>query len=146
MDTIKTLILEDDVSIQDLYKKALPENVFEIKCVTNGKEGLSVYTSWKPDIVLLDVYMPVMTGFLVLKEIRTHIGDHKTTIIMQTTLSRKDDVMQCVKLGIQGYIVKPFEYKTIARTILKYYESAYPERAKAAQAVLAKSGSKGKKS
>lgn len=146
MEKIKTLILEDDVSIQDLFKKALPEDVFEIKCVANGKEGLDVYKSWKPDIILLDVYMPVMTGFLVLKEIRTHIGDHKTTIIMQTTLSRKDDVMQCVTLGIQGYIVKPFEYKTIAQTILNYYEAADPERSRAAQAALAKSRTKGKKS
>jgi len=132
MDPLKVLILEDDQSTQNLYRKALSESVFEVRCSGNGRDGLEEYKTWKPDIILLDVYMPVMTGFTVLKEIRTNICDSTTTIIMQTTLSKKDDVVECLKLGVQGYIVKPFDYKAVAEMVLKYYAVANPQRAQEA--------------
>jgi len=137
MERLKILILEDDLSVQNLYRKAFADEVFEQQYAANGKEGLKLYGSWKPDIILLDIYMPVMTGFLVLKEIRSHLNDSATVIIMQTSLARKDDIMQCIALGIQGYIVKPFDYRTVADTVLKYYATKNPERAQAAQDALA---------
>jgi len=137
MEKLKILILEDDSAVQGLYRKALADEVFEQRYAANGKEGLELYGSWKPDIILLDIYMPVMTGFLVLKEIRSHRGDSTTAIIMQTSLARKDDIMQCISLGIQGYIVKPFDYTSVADTVLKYFATTDPVRAQAAQAGLA---------
>ena len=80
--------------------------------------------------------LPVMSGYSVLQEIRQSFKDHSTTVIIQTTLSDKDDVMACVKLGIQGYIIKPPDPDETAGKILEYYEKADPEKAMVAQAEL----------
>ncbi len=62
--------------------------------------------------------LPEMSGYSVLQEIRQSFKDHSTTVIVQTTLSGKDDVMECVKLGIQGYIIKPPDPDETAGKIL----------------------------
>ena len=62
----------------------------------------------------------------------------KTPIIMATAKSNKSDVADCMKIGIQGYIVKPFDHKTLALRILSYYKAVNPERAKDAEDVLKK--------
>ena len=68
--------------------------------------------------------MPVMTGYSVLQEIRENAGDKKTTIIMSSSMSTKDDMRDCSKLGIQGYITKPFKYKEIGNTIIQCFQNA----------------------
>ncbi|MEA3221991.1 MAG: response regulator [Thermodesulfobacteriota bacterium] len=136
MKKLKVLIAEDIMSIQDIYKRMLSEDIFEKRFADNGREALKIYKSWSPDIVLLDVKMPVMTGDAVLNEIRKNIGDTSTPIIMQTTIADKKNILQFVKLGIQGYIVKPFEPDQVTKKILQCYESTNSERSKAAQAVL----------
>ena len=87
------------------------------------------YRQWQPDIIVLDVMLPVMTGYFVLKEIRNTLKDKDTTIIMSTSLSKKDDVTTMMKLGIQGYIIKPFGVWEIGGRILKYYEKAHSQEA-----------------
>jgi two-component system, chemotaxis family, chemotaxis protein CheY len=78
--------------------------------------------------------MPIMTGYAVLKEIRQRFKDSHTAVIVQTSLNTKEDVMECAKLGIQGYIVKPPDLVTITEKILSCYAKLHPEKAKAAQA------------
>lgn len=70
MDKLKILIAEDDVVTQMFYKKGLKEDVFLKAIVDNGEEALRVYSNWKPEILLLDIKMPVKSGYEVLKEIR----------------------------------------------------------------------------
>ncbi|MFA5182844.1 MAG: response regulator [Syntrophales bacterium] len=129
MDKIKILIVEDDHHTQQLYDKGLFNQIFDKKMVASGKEALFVYDEWHPDIILLDIYLPEMTGYQVLKAIRTTIEDSKTTIVMATALSGTDDVMSCLKLGVEGYIIKPFPFREIAVKILGYYAKKEPERA-----------------
>lgn len=133
MDKIKILIVEDSPNIQMLYKKGLPDDVFEKKFCSDGREALAFYNEWNPDIIILDVMLPGISGYVVLKEIRQNIGDKKTVIIISTVLHGKDDVVSFMKLGIQGYIVKPFRVTEIGNTILKYYENIHPDRARNAQ-------------
>jgi DNA-binding response OmpR family regulator len=133
-DKIKILIVEDDTSTQLLYEKGLFNKVFDKKIIASGKEALLVYKEWHPDIVMLDIQMPEMNGGQILKEIRTNIGDKKTTIVMATSKSSSDDVKTCMKLGIEGYIVKPFSLREIGEKILSYYAKKEPERTRKAYA------------
>jgi CheY-like chemotaxis protein len=94
----------------------------------SGKEAILVYEEWHPDIIVLDIYLPEMTGYQVLKAIRTTIEDNKTTIVMATALSGREDVLSCMKLGVEGYIVKPFQCMEIGAKILSYYAKKEPER------------------
>ncbi len=80
--------------------------------------------------------LPVMSGYSALQKIRQSFKDNSTTVIIQTALSDKDDVTECVKLGIQGYIIKPPDPDETAGKILKYYEKTDPKRAMVAQAEL----------
>jgi len=128
-DKIKILVVEDDHTTQILYDKGLFNQVFDKKTVASGKEALLVYGEWHPDIIILDIYLPEMTGYQVLKAIRTMIDDTKTTIVMATSLSGREDIMSCMKLGVEGYIVKPFSLQEIGVKILGYYAKKEPERA-----------------
>ena len=132
---IKILIVEDDYTTQLLYEKGLFNQVFEKRLAASGKEALLVYNEWHPDIIILDIQMPEMTGDQVLKEIRTTIQDKKTTIVMATSLSSSNDVMSCMKLGIEGYIVKPFSLRDVGTKIISYYAKKEPERAQKADAL-----------
>lgn len=139
MDKLKLLVAEDDETTLSVYKKkALDDTVFETRFAENGREVINEYNSWKPDIILLDIYMPIMTGFSVLKEIRENNCDTSTAIIMVTSAAGKEDIMQCMHLGIQGYVVKPFAVRGLTDKILEYYEKLDPEKARAAMAELKK--------
>ena len=135
MDKLKVLVVEDDLTTRLLYEKGLFNQIFDKKMVVSGKEALLVYDEWNPDIILLDIYLPELTGYQVLKEIRTTIKDRKTTIVMATALSGTEDVLSCLKLGVEGYIIKPFPVLEIGAKILGYYAKKEPERAKKADAL-----------
>ncbi len=137
MDKLKLLIAEDDSSTTKLYTEGLSTETFLLRTVNNGEEAWDIYNSWKPDILILDILMPFMTGYQALKKIRTvevkakKIEDKdekkRTVVIIATSLKDKSDIMDCVKLGINGYIVKPFEFKKINDIILDYYHQVYSE-------------------
>ncbi|MDA8124244.1 MAG: response regulator [Deltaproteobacteria bacterium] len=134
-ERIKVLVVEDDRTTRLLYDKGLFDPIFDKKMVASGKEALHVYDEWHPEIVILDIYLPEMTGYQVLKTIRSTVKDKQTTIVMATSLSGSEDVLSCMKLGIEGYIVKPFAVPDIGLKILDYYEKKEPERARKAAAL-----------
>ncbi|MHB9097761.1 MAG: response regulator [Syntrophales bacterium] len=132
-DKIKILIVEDDHTTRLLYDKGLFNEVFDKKMAVSGKEALLVYSEWHPDIIVLDIYLPEITGYQILKTIRTIIEDEKTTIVMATSLHGSEDVESCMKLGVEGYIVKPFQCREIAAKILSYYAKKEPSRGRNAE-------------
>jgi len=129
---IKILVIEDSPPMNLLYDRGLPATIFEKRFAKDGQDGLMIYEDWRPDIIILDVMLPVMTGYSVLKKIRISMKDKSTTIIVSTSLSKKEDVTSMMKLGIQGYIIKPFNIRDIGNRILKYYEKIDSTRAAAA--------------
>ena len=133
---IKILVVEDDPSTQMLYEKGLFNQIFDKKIVASGKEALHIYREWHPDVIALDIYLPEISGYHILKEIRETIGDKQTSIIMATSQSRSQDITACITLGIEGYIVKPFSLREIGAKIISYYEKKEPERAQKADALL----------
>ncbi len=136
MSKLKLLIVEDDKSLLDLYDIAIPDSVFEKRLADTGAKAIETYNDWKPDIIVLDIMLPDRSGFSLLEEIRMTKEDNKTAIIMSTSLDRKSDISKCTDLNIQGYIVKPFDHKIIAREIINFYSTSYPERGREAMAEL----------
>jgi DNA-binding response OmpR family regulator len=133
---IRILVVEDDPSTQMLYEKGLFNQIFENKIVASGKEALRIYREWHPEIIMLDIYLPEMSGYHILKEIRQNIGDKETTIVMATSQSRSQDITACMTLGVEGYIVKPFSLRDIGAKIISYYAKKEPDRAQKADAIL----------
>jgi len=122
MGKFKILIVEDDISIQKLYDKGLSDETYEKKFSGNGIDALESYKLWAPDIVILDIDLPEMDGYSVLKIIREEIEDGDTTVIMATIDSDMHRIHDCIMLGISAYIIKPFNYKKIDDEVMNAYK------------------------
>jgi DNA-binding response OmpR family regulator len=133
---LKTLIIEDSKPIQVIYNAGLNDSVFEKYFEKDGNEALEVYSTWRPDIIVLDIMIHGMSGYSLLKEIREERNDVTTTVVVASSISDREAVVDILKLGIQGYIVKPFTHKEIGLKILECYKKMNPERAEEALASL----------
>jgi DNA-binding response OmpR family regulator len=91
-------------------------------------KALKVYEEWKPDIIILDIMLPETSGFSVLKEIREQQKDLYTTIIIASVLSDREDILQCAKYGIQGYLIKPINLEELNTKILKLHGDSHPDK------------------
>ena len=128
MGKLKILIAEDDKTTQKCYDVFLPDSLFEKRILENGEETLEAYRTWQPDLMILDIRLPGLSGYSILKTIREEMGDKTTPIMMCSSLSSKQDVTDCARLGIQGYLTKPVEWKVVAPAVLACYEKAYPDK------------------
>ena len=110
----KVLIVEDDGNIAELLHLYLEKEGFETQVAKDGGKGVELFRSFHPDLVLLDLMMPVMDGWTVLKKIRE--GD-KTPVIMLTAKGEMEDKINGLEKGADDYIVKPFEMKEVLARI-----------------------------
>lgn len=102
----KVIIIEDDYAILDMYKLKFEHANFKVFTAVNGKEGLEVIEREEPDVVLLDIRMPVMAGDEMLRELRaTDWGKHVPVIVL-TNISRDEAPRTLWHLGVEDYIVK----------------------------------------
>ena len=103
---IKILVIDDDPFILDMYVLKFKDQGFEIDTATDGKMGLEKIKSFKPNIVLLDVVMPKMDGFDVMKKLKEENESRTFKILFLTNFGQKEDVEQGIQLGADGYIIK----------------------------------------
>ena len=111
---ISVLIVEDDRNIQELLQLYLEKEGYAVTVASDGGQGLAKFRAIKPDLVLLDVMMPVMDGWSVCKAIR---ADSQTPIIMLTAKGETDDKVSGLKSGADDYVTKPFEMKELLARI-----------------------------
>ena len=111
---ISVLIVEDDRNIAELLQLYLEKEGYAVTVAYDGGQGLSKFRAIQPDLVLLDVMMPVMNGWDVCRVIRE---ESKTPVIMLTAKSETDDKVQGLKAGADDYITKPFEMKEVLARI-----------------------------
>ncbi len=111
---IKVLVVEDDRNIAGLLEIYLKKEGYKVEVAYDGGEGLAMYRAIQPDLVLLDVMMPVMDGLGVCKAIR---AESQTPIIMLTAKSEIDDKINGLKVGADDYITKPFEMQEVLARI-----------------------------
>ena len=136
MEKIKILVVEDDKRILDMYDKFLSGDIFAKELVSNGNIAINKYKEFMPEIIILDIMLPGTSGYVLLKEIRTRLNDKDTCVIMATSISKQDDVLSCVKLGISGYMVKPFNHRELNDPILTYFEKDNQTKALQAREIL----------
>lgn len=120
--TPKILIIDDDPFIVDMYVLKFTEQKFLVEVAHDGKEGIKKIKEYQPDIVLLDVVMPVMDGFGVLEALKDNPA-RTYKIILLTNLGQKSDVDRGKELGANDYIVKahftPSEVVARVRALLR---------------------------
>lgn len=103
--TKKILVVEDENALQTLLVNTLKKAGYECIVASNGLEALEKFSSKKPDLILLDIVLPEMSGFDVLEKIRVTF-DSKVPVIIVSNLKEDDDVEMGNNLGINDYILK----------------------------------------
>lgn len=102
----RILIVEDDQMIASMYKTKFEAEGFECLMASNGAIGLEMAKKEKPDLVMLDVMLPQLDGFSILKEIKSDSKIKKTPVIMLTNLGTEEDKVKGQKMGAADYLVK----------------------------------------
>ena len=110
----KVLIVEDDTNIAELLQLYLEKEGFEVTVAADGGKGVELFRSVQPDLVLLDIMLPVMDGWSVCRKIRE---ESKAPIIMLTAKGETGDKVSGLEMGADDYIVKPFEMKEVLARI-----------------------------
>lgn len=107
-------MVDDEPDIVDLIKMSLSLANFETIAAYSGPEALKVLETQRPDIVLLDVMMPQMTGFEVCEKIRANPNLKGLPVIILTAKGRRDDAEKGLNAGADEYIIKPFDPTELA--------------------------------
>jgi len=102
----KILLVEDDDALASVYSTRLDAEGFSVKRVPNGEEALAATLNFKPDLILLDVMMPKVSGFDVLDILRNTPETANVKVIMLTALSQEADKQRAMDLGVDDYLVK----------------------------------------
>lgn len=100
------LIVEDDDNLANVYETRLQAEGFSTKRVPNGEDALSAAIASKPDLILLDVMMPKVSGFDVLDILRNTPETADAKVIMLTALSQDSDKEKAKSLGVDDYLIK----------------------------------------
>lgn len=119
---MKILVIEDDKFFQKFYSTKLKESGYEVDIASNGQEGLQKITTYKPDLILLDLVMPVMDGFEFLKNLPTLGESYKQIpILVFSTLAQETDILKAKSLGATDYTNKSFfEYDKLLSKIKSF--------------------------
>ena len=110
----KALVIEDDVNIAELLRLYLEKDGFDVLCAHDGGEGLEAFRLYSPDMILLDIMLPVMDGWSVLREVRKA---GRTPVIMLTAKGETPDKVSGLEMGADDYVTKPFEVKELLARI-----------------------------
>jgi len=108
------LVIEDDVQIRRAVKSALTGSADRIVEAANGREGLALAASWRPDLVVLDLGLPDIPGIAVCREIRTW---GKMPIVVLTARHAEDEKVALLDAGADDYITKPFSNREFAARV-----------------------------
>lgn len=118
----KILIIEDDLNIAELIKLYLNKEGYHTEICTNGKDSLSFFSQFSPNLILLDIMLPGMNGYDICREIRKQSS---VPIIMLTAKNETFDKVLGLELGADDYIVKPFDSKELVariKAVLRRYQ------------------------
>ena len=105
----KILIVDDDLSVQKALKLALNEEGYELFIANNGKEGLEIFYRETPELIFLDLKMPVMDGYETTRQIRTRREFAGLPILALTAKAMKGDREKCLEAGANDYLPKPVD-------------------------------------
>lgn len=100
------LIIEDEKLVSKAVKGKLEDNNFEVLTAGDGQEGLEIALEKRPDLILLDIVLPVMDGMTVLNKLRDDPRGAKVPVVILSNLSRGTTVEESKKLGVSTYLVK----------------------------------------
>ncbi len=119
----KIMVVDDEPNIVQTLQDRLEMNEYEVVTAGNGKEGLERFEEEHPDVILLDVIMPIMDGHEMLEALRKRPTGQNVSVIMLTARSQTQDIARANACGIDDYIVKPFDLSELLEKIESVVEN-----------------------
>ncbi len=126
LEDISILYVEDEQSIREGYGRALRRIANHIYTAENGKEGLELYTKYKPDIVISDIKMPIMNGIEMLKAIKEI--DEDCQVVFTTAHNDSSYLLEALELEVNGYLQKPVSKDLLKSKIQKISDTIIKEK------------------
>lgn len=127
----KILLADDEEDVRDIVRMFLEGEGYEVVTAYDGLEALSMVETENPDLILLDVMMPVMSGIEVARRLRGNHATSQIPVIMLSAAAQTESIKQCIAAGAKDYVVKPFQptkLEEIIRRVLAGSEVARAER------------------
>jgi DNA-binding response OmpR family regulator len=113
----RVLIADDEPNIVLSLEFLMKQSGYEIRVARDGEEALQAVREWKPDLVLLDVMLPLRDGFEVCQKIREDAETASTRVIMITAKGREVEVAKGLAVGADAYVTKPFSTKELVAQV-----------------------------
>ncbi len=115
-----TLVIEDNPQNLYLMRYILERHGYEVREATDGRSGIDLAAALRPDIILLDIQLPVMDGYAVADALRRNPDLDSTPIVAVTSYAMPGDREKCLEAGCTGYIEKPIDPDTFADQLERY--------------------------
>lgn len=121
---MKTILLtEDDPFLSDIYSTKLNESGFEVQVAKDGEECLAKLKEKKPDVLILDIVLPKLSGWEILRQIKENPDFKDLKIIILSNLGQKREVDEGLRLGVTKYLIKAhYTPSEVVREIKKIFE------------------------
>lgn len=122
MDNIKILVVDDDINIAELLRLYLEKDGFSVVTAENGAKAIELHNRENPDLILLDIMLPIVDGWQVCREIRK---TSNVPIIMVTAKGETFDKVLGLELGADDYVSKPFDAKEVVARVKAVLRRTY---------------------
>jgi CheY-like chemotaxis protein len=126
MDGKRILIVDDDANIQRMLRVCLEGDGYAVQQVTDGARALEAIEQQPPDVVLLDLAMPVLDGMTVLADLRSMLAESPMRVIVMTAHGSVRSAMQAVRLGAADFLEKPFKPDELRHSIGSVLSDEFP--------------------
>jgi len=116
----KILVVEDSKNIVTVLKICLTNAGYEVKVVSDVVDAVDTAFEWEPDLILLDIKIPKMNGFLVCETLKKDESTAQIPILMMSAKAEEEDIKKAYDLGADDYIIKPVEPNKLLEKIASY--------------------------
>src|SRR6185436_4363240 len=113
------LVADDDHNLRKILCLFLKNAHYETVEASNGREALNMAKGQNPDLILMDIMMPLLDGFSVCKLLKEDSDTKRIPVLICTAKNRKEDLIAAIKVGAEDYIIKPFSKETVLAKIEK---------------------------
>ena len=102
------LVIDDEVQILNLIDEIFKGTEFNVLLASDGYEGIKIAKKYNPSIILLDIIMPKLDGFMICNTLKRNVNTKNIPVIFMTGVTTKEHIIKAIKVGASDYIVKPF--------------------------------------
>ncbi len=126
LKSLTILYVEDDDDVRELLTRFLKRRVGTLHVAKNGQEGVELFKTCNPDVVITDIKMPVMDGLEMAENIKSSVQE--TPVIVITAFSERDYFMQAIKIGVDCYVTKPVDTEILLQAIARSATARFQQR------------------